>query len=69
MFFMENVRLDDAYNTFYDKILRLWNFSGGLFSTRKIKKEIGYYSRKFSAVCAGIILNIQMLRNLNEENS
>lgn len=66
--FMENETLENACNKFYKEILELKNFEGGIFATKKFKKEISHHTGYLSAVCTGYILNIQMLKAYNSKN-
>lgn len=63
--FMANDTLENACNKFYNEILELQDFDGGIFSTRKFKKEISHCAGYLSAVCTGYILNIHMLKAYN----
>lgn len=59
---MSEETLENACYKFYDDILELECFEGGLFSTRKLKKEIKRCSEHLSAVCTGYILNIHVIK-------
>lgn len=67
--FMSDVSLADACDKFYNEILQLQNFNGGLFAVKKLKKKISCCSQYFASVCTSRILNIHMVKKYLEEES
>lgn len=62
MFKFTAVNLNEACEEFYQKILALEDFEGGLFAKKKFKKAVSECSKELYVACTKDILNIQMLR-------
>lgn len=62
--FSADIDLTEECNNFYEDILQLKDWGGGLFSTRKFKKEIMRCSERLSAVCTAYIIGIEVLHKM-----
>lgn len=66
--------LVEECNIFYDNISQLENWKGGIFSTRKLRKQISQYSFRLYSVCSGYMMcisfqNNSFLKGLSDELS